>query len=895
MNSDRLIDLSERWFRLLLRLYPPDFRDDMGEGLVEAYRDRARDTLARRGLIALAALWLRAFADSLRNGPGERTRPAVSWRRTGNWGRDAELATRRLLRAPAFVVAIVGTLTVGLGTFAVVYTVVHKILIERMPYKDPDDLYFVWRDYRAFFDLDRGWLGGTDVAELQKAGGVIESAVGLLRQSSTFSLEEGANPTEIGVMITSPNLFDVLGVHPMLGRGFAASEVGPNRPPVIVLTHGLWSRFGSDPAIVGKTVRLNGQASTVIGVLPPHFAFVRNASLGPPQRADAYMTFAVNLAETNPNAGSYAGLIRARSGSTPQQVTAAVAAVSRAVDARDFKGRGLKLWAIGLKPDLVARVKPALLVLGAAGLFLVLVLMVNLASVLLARAAQREHEFAVSRALGADGMAVVRAMVFEGALLGLAGGVAAALTAIWGTRALVALAPMDLPRREAILVDWGIGAVIVGVGVALGLIAAIAPASWAAKSNLSSLLASSAVRGGGGHGRMRRGMVGAQVALSLILLTTGGLVVRSFERLLRADPGFKPEGVLSMRVPIPAQFVQELPQVLALQDRVERALAALPGVTGVSATSSLPLTASASQNTVRIPGAPGNTGNEEQDAPLVDYMGIRARYVEVMGMRVIAGRAFEDARREDVREALIDRHLAAQFFPAGTPLGARIPWGRDEQKRERFVTIVGVVDQARLYDVHEDGRPQVYLRAEDFGYRTLSFVIRASRDPESLIPEAQRVIRQIDGRLALADVKTMDQIVDDSLRQQRMSAVLIAGFALGALILAAMGLFGVVSGFVTRRRHELAVRLALGADHQRLLRLVVTEGLLLVGIGVLIGVPGIYAASRLVRGVLVGISPTDPATLAIVAAGLAVVTLITCYVPARRVLRIEPAQLLRQE
>jgi putative ABC transport system permease protein len=199
MKSERLIDVSERWFRLLLRLYPPDFRDDMGEGLVEAYRDRARDTLERRGRFALALLWLPAFVDSLRNGPGERTRPAVSWRRSGNWGRDAELATRRLLRAPAFAVAMVGTLTVGLGTFAVVYTVVHKILIEPMPYKDPDDLYYVWRDYRAFFDLDRGWLGGTDVAELQKTGGAIEAAVGLRRQSATFSPRDGADPMEIGV------------------------------------------------------------------------------------------------------------------------------------------------------------------------------------------------------------------------------------------------------------------------------------------------------------------------------------------------------------------------------------------------------------------------------------------------------------------------------------------------------------------------------------------------------------------------------------------------------------------------------------------------------------------------------------------------------------------------
>jgi putative ABC transport system permease protein len=895
MNGERLITASERWFRLLLRLYPPDFRDDMGEGLVEAYRDRARETLQRRGLFGLALLWVRAFTDSWRNGPGERTRPAVSWRRNGDWGRDAELATRRLLRAPAFVIAIVGTLTVGLGTFAVVYTVVHKILIERMPYKNPDDLYFVWRDYRAYFDLDRGWLGGTDVAELQKTGGVIEDGVGLLRQLMTFSGREGTDPTEIAVMVTSPNLFDVLGVQPALGRGFARNEVGPNRPPVIVLTRGLWTRLGGDPSIVGSTVRLNGQPHTVIGVMPPQFGFVRNASLGPPQRADAYVTFAINLAETNPNAGSYAGLIRARHGSSPQQVAAAVAGVGRTIDARDFKSRGLKLYAVGLKSDLVSRVKPALLVLGFAGLFLVLVLMVNLASVLLSRAAQREHEFAVSRALGANGLAVVRAMMFEGALLGLIGGLAAALAAIWGTRTLVALAPMDLPRREAIGVDWQIGAVVVGIGLMLGLVAAAVPATWAARSRLSSLLASSAVRGGGGNGRLRRSMVVAQVALSLVLLTTGGLVVRSFERLLRADPGFRPEGILTMRVPMPSQFVPEPAQVVALQERVERALAAIPGVTGVSATSSLPLTASASQNTITIPGSPGITGNKDKDTPLVDYMGIRARYVDVMGLRLVAGRAFEEARREGVREALIDRQLASQFFPTGDPLGAKIPWGRDQEGRAQFLTIVGVVEQARLYDVHEDGRPQLYLRSEDFGYRSLSFVVRTGRDPDSLVPEVRGVIRQIDSRIALADVKPMADIVGDSMRQQRMSAVLIAGFALGALILAAMGLFGIISGFVTRRRHELAVRLALGADHHRLLRLVLSEGVLLVGLGVLIGVPGIYAAAGLIRGVLVGVSPTDPVTLLTVVAGLALVTIVTCYVPARRVLRIEPAQLLRQE
>jgi putative ABC transport system permease protein len=889
MNHRRLLNASERWFRLLLRLYPADFRDEMGDGLVETYRDRAKEALNAGGPVRLARLWLTALRDSLRSGPSERARPAASWRRAGNWGRDIELATRRLMRAPTLVVAVAGTLTIGLGMFAVVYTVVQKILIDPMPYKDPDDLYFVWRDYGPMFDLKRGWLGGTDVAELQKTGGVIEDAAGLMRQLTTFSRKEGAEPTEIPVLATTPNLFDLLGVKPVLGRGFARNEVGPNRPPVIVLTHELWTRLGADRAILGTLVRLNGQPYTVIGVMPPRFTFVQNASLGPPQRGDAYITFNINLAETNPGGGSYAGLIRATRGTPSQSVALAVDAVGRTVDARDFQSRGLKLYPVGLKPDLVSSARPALVVLGFAGVFLVLVLMVNLASVLLARAAQREHEFAVSRALGANGMAVARATLAEGALLGLLGGAAGTLVAIWATRSLIHLAPLDLPRRAAVAVDWRIGAVVIGLGMLLGLLASTAPAIWAARVSLSSILASSAVRGGGGHGRMRRGMVVAQVALTLVLLATGGLVVRSFDRLLGADPGFRPEGLLTIRVPIPTQLFPEAAQALTLQDRLEHAFEALPGVTGVSAGSALPLTASASQTGIRIPGAPGNTGDAERDRPLVDTIGTRAGYFETMGMRVVAGRGFDRVRHEGVREAVVDQLLARQFFPTGNPIGAAIPYNK------LSLTIVGVVEQARLYDVHKDGRPQLFVRAEDWGYRGLSFVLRTGRDPHGLVPDVRAAIQGVDTRLAITEARTMDEIVGDALRQQRISAVLITCFAMGALLLAAMGLFGVVSGSVTRRRHEFAVRLALGADHGRVLRLVLAEGTRLVATGLLIGVPGLYLAGGLMRGVLVGVSPSDPPTLLAVGLALAVVALVACYLPARRVLGIEPGQSLRQE
>ena len=902
MIGDRLVDMSERWFRLLQRLYPPDFRDDMGDAVVETYRDRARDALRDGGILRLAIVWMRALVDSLRNGPGERARPAVSWRRRGNWGRDAEMALRRLLRARAFVAVTVGTLTIGLGMVTVVYTLVHKILIEPLPYRNADDLYYVWRDYGPIIDLKRGGVAGPDVTELHKSSAVIEDVAALQPfLGGIFALREGADPSEIAVTRVTPNLFELLGVAPMLGRGFAPGEVGRGRPNVIVLAYGLWNRFGADPAIVGTQVRLQGNPYTVIGVLPPTFAFVRDDAIGAPQRIDAFTTFQVDLESGRPDAGVYSALVRARRGTSAKAVGSAVEAAGRTIDTRDFNSRGLKLYPVALKADVVARARSALILLGAAGALLALMLMVNLASVLLARAAQREHEFAVSRALGANSLAVVRAMLFEGGVLGLVGGASGALVAIWATRALVALAPLDLPRREGIAVDWSIGCVMVGLGALLGLLAAAAPATWAARATLSSLLASSGVRGGGGHGRTRRSMIVAQVALCLVLLSTGGLVVRSVERLLRADPGFKPEGVLTFRVRSPPEFFPNAHDLVGFQDRVERALAAIPGVTGVSATSSLPLSASTEQSTITIPGAPGNTGSPERDAPLVDVIGTRASYVQVMGMRIVAGRAFDSVRQDGRQEALIDRRLAAHFFAIGDPIGAKITRRgtristKYEPQPADGLTIVGVVEQARLYDIHQDGRPQLYVRTEDWGYRPLSFVVRTEREPDAIIPEARAALRQVESRVAMGDVRTMEQIVGDLLRQQRTSAVVIAAFALGALLLAAMGLFGVVSSSVTRRRHEIALRLALGADHGRVLRLVLGEGALLVGIGVLIGIPGVYAAGRLIRGVLVGISPSDPLTLAAVATGLGLVTMVACYVPARRVLGIDPAQSLRQQ
>jgi putative ABC transport system permease protein len=890
MNEARWLMASERWIRILLHLYPSDFRDELGGAVREAYRDRCRDAIRAGGVAALAWVWVRALADSLRNGLGERVRPAVAWPRNGSFGQDTQRVLRRLSRAPVFVLSMVGLLAMGLGAFATVYAVVDRVLLASLPYRQPDDLYYVWRDY-TWIGMNRGWLAGTDVAELAKVKGVVEGAVALDRDQVTLTGVEGTEPREIAVLSTSPGFFPLLGVNPALGRGPASNEFGPGSPRTIVLGHDLWrDQFAADRGVIGREVRLGGVPYRVIGVMDRNFRFVRHASPAPAQRADAYTTLEVDLAATNPGHGQFAGLIRARPGTPPATVMAAVGAVGKLVDRRDFEGEGLRLHAGGLKDDLVAPVRPALVALGLSGVLLVVVLGVNMGTLLLVRAAQREREFAISRALGAHPSALARATLLEGVILGALGGACGALAAVWGTRTLVALAPDDLPMRESIAVDWRIALTVTLVGAGLGLAASAVPALATRRIQLAGLMRNAAVRGGGGgHGRMRRGMVVLQVALSLVLLSAGGLVTRSFERLLRADAGFDPSGVLTFKVPLSGAAYDSASTVLAAFARIQHELSTVPGVAAVGATSALPLSAGADQRGAAFPGAPGNTGKADLDEPMVDILLTRGDYFKAMGIRFVAGRGFGAEGESGGREVIIDRILAERFFPGRSPIGGKLSMMDDSAR------IVGVVDHARQYDVYQDGRPQLYWRDEEYPEGSLYFAMRTDRDVASLTPDVRAAIARVDPGLALSDFRSMDERVGDALRQQRIGAVLIGGFSVGALLLAAIGLFGVVAGSVSRRRHELAVRLALGAEHGRVLGMVLREGAVLIGLGVLVGLPGVYLMGRAIRGVLVGVSPADPLALALASCSLALVALAACYLPARRVTRIEPAQSLRQE
>lgn len=869
---------SERWFWLLLRLYPADFRDEMGEALVEAYGSRARDA-SQRGRIQLAGVWFAALWDSLRNGLGERLRPAVAWRRSGDWGRDMERVRRRLIRRPLFLAAVLGTLTVGLGTFAVVYTAVDKILLEPLPYSNPEDLYMIWG-----IQGDQGHLmdTGPEIAALQEAGGAIDAAAAFQFTARTLVPPEGGDAMRIPALIVSPNLLELLGVRTALGRGFRPEDAGSK---AAVLADGLWRRLGGDPAIAGRTVRLSGRTYTVIGVMPPGFQFGGCCAV-PSSQPDIYATIPENLSTMGPNDSRYHAVIRARHGAKPEEVDRAVREIGRLVGNRDRTGR--VVFPAGLHKEMVEKVRPVLLALSFAAAFLLLVLTVNLASLLLARAAERERELAVSRALGASWPAVVRATLIEGGLLGLLGGGAGGIAGIWGTRLLVALGPADLPRRETIALDRGDAAVVIGVGVLLGLLAAILPAIWTARVSMASLLSNSAVRGGASSSRMRRGLIVVQVAISLVLLTAGGLVVRSFERLLAVDPGYQPGGLLTFRLGL--NMLGDTSEAYAFLDRLEAELRALPGVTAVGGTDRLPTMGPMNVPGIAFPSAPGNTGDPQRDEPSVARIFTHGNYVEAMGMRVLEGRSLEARRGDGPREALIDRHLAEQFYPGRSPLGVVA------DTHDRKVIIVGVVDQARLSDLHEDDRTRhLIVRAEEYnGPVPDLYAVRTRGKPLSLVQDVRAVVRGLDSRVAVSEVRTMEEIVADARSEERISAVLIAGLALGALLLVAMGLFGMISGSVTRRRGELAVRLALGATHGRVIRLVVGEGTRLLALGLLIGYPGTYLAGSALQGLLVGVPPDDGPTLTAVAIGLAAVALLACYLGARRVTAIDPGRLLNE-
>ncbi|HSR43333.1 MAG TPA: FtsX-like permease family protein, partial [Longimicrobiales bacterium] len=606
--------------------------------------------------------------------------------------------------------------------------------------------------------------------------------------------------------------------------------------------------------------------------------------------ADLYVPLRMDLAAQDPGSGFLSGLVRRRSDVPEARIEAALAAVADRVDEGWGEGRALRLWAAPLREDLVADVRePLLAVLAAAG-FLLLALAANLATLFLARAAGREHESATRTALGAGRADLAVSVLAEIVLLTLAGAVLGVALSAQGAAFLADLAEGTLPRTAEIGLDASTVALAGAVSLVLGLLASVGPVARAVGGDPGRALRDAGVRGGDSRRRVRGRslLVVVQVALSLVLLVGAGLLGRSLAGLLATDPGFDASGALTLRLSLDPGRYPDAPAVEAFVSDALARLEGLPGVEAAGASESLPLLTGTNQTGVRFPGAPGNTGDADADNPLADVLEVSPGFLRAGGLRLLQGRVFTRADESSGHPVVIvDDVLARRFYPTGSAVGGRVWTGGDT------ATIVGVVDQARWYDVHRDDRGQVYFPSWVDPDGELYLAVRAAGDPEALVPGVRRVLRDLDPNVPVSEIRTLEAVVREALREERLNLALVASFAAASLLLAALGVYGVVANAVVRRRGEIGLRMAIGARAGRVVRTVLRDGLVLVAAGLALGLPAAWAASRLLGALLFGVRPFDPWTYGAVGLLLAAVAVLAAWIPARRVTRIDPAEALR--
>ena len=698
-------------------------------------------------------------------------------------------------------------------------------------------------------------------------------------------------PEQLSVLQTSAEMFHVLGVDAALGRTYAAGEDRPGQEHVIVLSHRLWQRrFGGDGDVVGRQVTLDGGAYTVIGVMPPDFQFAPFWAT----HAEAWLP--LNLGErVNDRRGqSLRVFARLKPAATREQAQAEMEAVNkRLAEQYPRENEGLTVSVDPLHEKVVGKSRLALLVmLGAVG-FVLLIACANVANLMLAKAAARQKEIAVRIALGAGRWRVIRQLLTESLMLSLAGGGAGLLLASWSNTALASLGPDTLPRVRTVGLDASVLVFTLGVSVVVGLLFGLAPALRSTKTDLTVSLRDRA-RGstpGRRHERVRQLLVVCEIALSLILLVGGGLMMRSFLRLTSVDPGFDPRGVLAATVPLAGARYATDEQRLAFFRRLTTQVSSLPGVKSASAINHLPLGGDVWTFNFTVEGRPAPPGAER---PSAVYRVVRPDYFRTMGAALLKGRDFterDDASSHGV--VIVNEALARRQWPGEEPLGQRITVGGGGiNPRE----VVGVVRDLKQGEWSSEPKPEMYLpHGQAASPRGMTLVVRASSDLSGIEPLIRREVWAIDKDLPVSQVMGMDEVVAESVGQQRFNTLLIGGFAAVALLLAAAGVYGVMSYAVAERTHEIGVRMALGARGLDVLGMVIRQGLVLTLFGLAVGLAGALALARVMTGILYEVSTTDPLVFGGVAAALTLSALMACYIPARRATKVDPMLALRHE
>jgi putative ABC transport system permease protein len=813
-------------------------------------------------------------------------------------GRDLALALRQLRRAPAFAAAVVATLALAIGANAAVFSVIQAVLLAPPAYREPDRLMVIWSNL-DLAGYKRAPLSGPELLDLREQASSFQDIAAIWTTTAQISAE--GEPEQLRVGLVSANFFSILGVEPRLGRNFEPTEEGQGAPRVVILSDALWRRrFGADPGVVGRTVHMDGGSVTVVGVAPPELrlAFAPDANV--PPELQAFAPFPSDHAR-DPRDQYYLRTVgRLSSGVSPAEAEREIAEIGARMEAEhtEYDASGRSFFAVGLQDDAVRPVRPVLLtLLGTVGLLLLLAC-VNVANLLIGRELARREQMAVRAALGATRGRLVRQVMVETLVLASLGLLAGLVVGQASLHLLVAFRPAALSRfgPERISLDAPVLAFTAGVGLVAAVAVSLVGLRGAMRDDLESVL-----RGAGRSGddaprrRMRRLLVVSQVALGTILLVGAGLLVRSFIALTQVDPGFHADRVLTFRLSLPRGRYRSVAASTEFARRLEDRLRALPGVEEVGAVSALPFDDLPNWSTPYTYGGvdPKSRGGREADARSVS-----PGWFETIGAKLVAGRGFEEADDgAGPPVVIVDERLAEKAWPGRDAIGQRlqVDFVTDQGFVPTWARVVGVVRHIRHRDLTEVVREQVYVPHRQSPRNPMAWALRTKGQTRVEEATIRRIVAQLDGELPVHDVRPLLAYVGDAQGRARFTMVLCAAFAALALLLAAIGIYGVMSYSVTRRRREIGVRLALGARAGQVRRAVLGDGLRLAGTGLAVGLVGAALLTRAAASLLYAVSPLDPVTYAAVAAGLAAVAALASWAPARRATRFEPTEVLRSE
>src|SRR6266508_1524952 len=829
----------------------------------------------------------------------ERSRDTRGIRRLEELWQDLRYGARMLKNQPGFTLIAVVTLALGIGANTAIFSVINGVLLRPLAFHNPDRLFMLWTNNPIYqLGFHEFPAANTDLPEWRATATSFEQLAAF--QSNPADLSGGGDPEQVGGVEVTANLLPLLGVQPLLGRNLSAEEEQPGRDRVAILRHALWQRrFGGDREILGNTFTLNGSPRTVIGILPEGFHFPRATEMPQayhlPEKTDLWTPLARDAEYWSKRSQrQWVAIVgRLKVGITQAQAQAEMDTIA-ARQARDYPQthEGWRVWLTPIFNQIVGQTStPLLVLLGAVG-FLLLIACANIASLLLARAATRRREMAVRAAIGAGRVRIIRQLLTESLLLATLGGGLGMLLGYSGLDALLNFLPPTIPRLHEISLNTHVLLFTASISLLTGVLFGLAPAWQASKVNLAEALKDAGRTNSAGRGiRSHSLLVTAEVALAAVLLVGAVLMLQSFQRLLAVDPGFKPEGVATFEVSMPRAGYPDGGRRAQFVEQARSRLSSLPGVRAVGAISNLPLGDYESVTSIAIEGAePAPPGKE----PLAENRVITPGYFEAMGMSLVSGRDFDatDGAGKPL-VAIVNETLVRQFFPEGDAVGKRIKWVLSDKD---WRTIVGVVRDVRGFTLEAQARPQLYHPHAQSPYDVMAMAVRADATAlPSLRSAIQQEFKQLDAALPVANFRTMPELMAKATARPRFITLLLGLFAAAALMLTVIGLYGVVAYGVNQRTREIGMRMALGAQQQNVLALIIRQGMRPAFVGVSVGMVGAFGLMRLLAGQLYEIKPTDPATFGIVALGLLFVSLAACYIPARRAAKIDPMAALRTE